>query len=195
MRAHATWRGSWFVLVAVLLAIAPAVAARTIEGVVLPERVQARDGTVLQRHGAGVREKFLLDIHVGALYLPTRGQDRAIILERDQHARVEMHFLVHQAPADRMAKAWRQAFVANNEAATIAALEDRIDRYVQLFPTAHSGDVFVMEYVPNAGTQVRVNGEPMGTIAGRSFFRALLGVFLGPKPADPDLKRDLLGAQ
>lgn len=185
----------WALLAAVLLGLSLPVAARTIEGIVLPEQLRARDGTELQLHGAGVRRKFLFDIHVGALYLPTTGQDAATILERDQPARVEMHFLYRKASARRMAKAWRKAFAVNNDPEVLDRLQERIDRFVQLFPTAHAGDVFVMEYLPGEGTQVRVNGEPMGTIAGEAFFHALLGVFVGPEPADADLKRALLGGE
>lgn len=183
------------VLLAAALGLSPSTTARSIEGVVLPERVRARDGSVLELHGAGVREKFFIDVHVGALYLPTTGQDTATILERDQPGRMEMHFIVHEAPASRMAKAWREALAANNEARVIVALGDRIDRFVRLFPTAHEGDAFVMEYVPGDGTQVRVNGRELGTIAGETFFHALLGVFVGPHPADADLKRNLLGRE
>lgn len=181
------------VFLALLLAVPGALAARTIEGVELAERVTARDGTVLQLHGAGVRDKLLFDIHVGALYLPTTGQDVATILGRDQRARVEMHFLYREADAHRMAKAWREGFAANNEPAVLDAIDNRIERFVRMFPTARKGDVFVMEYLPGKGTQVRVNGQAAGTIAGNIFFNALLGVFLGPNPGDADLKRGMLG--
>jgi hypothetical protein len=38
-----------------------------------------------------------------------------------------------------------------------------------------------------------VNGEPRGTVEGGIFFRALLGVFLGPEPPDDDLREGMLG--
>lgn len=180
---------------AVVLTVSVPVFARTIEDVELAEQVTARDGTELRLHGAGVREKFLFDIHVGALYLPTTGQDAATILGRDQPARVEMHFLIRKAGARRMANAWRDGFAANNDPEVLGLIEDRIERFVRMFPTARKGDVFVMEYVPGKGTQMRVNGRPLGTIDGEVFFHALLGVFLGPNPGDPDLKRGMLGKE
>jgi len=181
------------VLLAVLLGLSMPVVGRTIKGVELPERVIARDGSELRLHGAGVRDKFLFDIHVGALYLPSTGQDAATILERDQPARVEMHFLYRKADAERMAEGWREAFAANNDARVIDSIAQRIERFAGMWPSARRGDVFVMEYLPGRGTQVRVNGQRLGTIAGEVFFTALLGVFLGPNPGDPDLKRGMLG--
>ncbi len=47
---------------------ANAVTAKTIDDVNVPETVQVQ-GEVLKLNGAGIREKFLLDIYVGALYL------------------------------------------------------------------------------------------------------------------------------
>ena len=36
------------------------------------------------------------------------------------------------------------------------------------------------------------NGDAAGTVGGDVFFNALLGVFLGPEPADEDLKEGML---
>lgn len=176
----------------VLVLAAPA-AARSVEGVELPESAAARDGTELRLHGAGVRTKFFFDIYVGALYLPQAGQALEAIRGTHQAGRVEMHFLYDEVSAERLAEAWRRGFRDNNPAAVRDAIADRLARFIGLFPAAAEGDTLVMEYVPGAGTRVSVNGDPRGTIEGGAFFRALLGVFLGPEPADGDMKAGMLG--
>lgn len=56
------------------------------------------------------------------------------------------------------------------------------------------GESFSVDYVPGIGTQVLVNGKPAGEpIAEPEFFRALIGIWLGPNPADNGLKQALLG--
>lgn len=187
------YRLSVFVL---LLSFLPFAAhARTLEGVELDETVTARDGTELQLHGAGVRDKFIFDIYVGALYLPISGLSGEAILGGDRPARIAMHFLYKEVEADSLESAWREGFANNNESEVLDTIEPQLEEFVRLFPTAVEGDAFIMEYLPGQGTQVVVNGETAGTIEGDVFFNALLGVFLGPEPADDDLKRGMLGGE
>jgi hypothetical protein len=48
--------------------------------------------------------------------------------------------------------------------------------------------------VPDSGTHVLVNGAAKGKpIPDEGFYRAILKIWLGDKPADADLKRGLLG--
>lgn len=184
-------RGLFAILI--LLLAAPPLSARTLEGVELAEAATARDGTTLQLHGAGVRSKFFFDIYVGALYLPRTGQEAEEILAADQPGRIEMHFVYDEVSRERLVKAWRSGFEANNPPGIREAIADRLDRFVDMFPAATGGDRFTMEYLPGSGTRVAVNGEPRGTVEGGIFFRALLGVFLGPEPPDDDLREGMLG--
>ena len=180
--------------VAFLLSLLPVAAgAAEVAGVALDERASARDGSVLRLHGAGVRERFFFDIYVGALYLPERGQGAERIRATDQPGRVEMHFVYESVSREQLAEAWRTGFAANHPRAVRAAIAERVETFIALFPDAKAGDTLAMEYVPGDGTAVTINGETAGTIAGGVFFRALLGVWLGPEPADGDLKRGMLG--
>ena len=57
-----------------------------------------------------------------------------------------------------------------------------------------AGDSFGVDWIPGVGTQVLVNGQPQGEpIREPEFFRALLRIWLGDKPADAQLKDQLLG--
>ena len=181
------------VVLAALLVLSLGAQARSVEGVELAETVTIRDGTELQLHGAGVRDKFIFDIYVGALYLPSAGQSVQAIRTVDQPGRIEMHFLYSEVSAEKLADAWREGFAGNNDAEVLDTIEPQLARFIEMFPTAVEGDVFVMEYVPGQGTEVILNGETAGTVDGGAFFHALLGVFLGDKPADSDLKRGMLG--
>jgi len=180
-------------ILALLLGLAPLAHARNIEGVELAESVSARDGTALQLHGAGIRDKFVFDIYVGALYLPSTGQSLKTILGSDQPARIEMHFLYDEVEAEKLESAWREGFGDNNDREVLDTIEPQLEDFVGMFPTAVAGDTFAMEYLPGQGTRVTINGEAAGTVAGEVFFNALLGVFLGPEPADDDLKEGMLG--
>ncbi len=47
--------------------------------------------------------------------------------------------------------------------------------------------------LPASGTEVRINDEQRGIVAGNDFFRALLEIWLGSSPVSKSLKADMLG--
>ena len=60
---------------------------------------------------------------------------------------------------------------------------------------AKKGDAVNIEYLPDSGTRITVNGQAKGApIVGEDFYNAVLRVWLGDKPADADLKKELLGS-
>jgi hypothetical protein len=95
--------------------------------------------------------------------------------------------------AEKVTSAWTEGFKANLSALEFEALGERLARFNSLFPAMKKGDVLHLDYLPGTGTEVRINGELMGTIKGGDFYRALLMVWLGDKPADKGLKKAMLG--
>ena len=71
----------------------------------------------------------------------------------------------------------------------IAQLQHTIERIGR---TAQ-GDNITLDYLPEFGTRLAVNGVSQGqAIVGADFFDALLGLFAGYKPVDSRLKKGLL---
>jgi hypothetical protein len=56
------------------------------------------------------------------------------------------------------------------------------------------GDRYALTYIPGMGTELSLNGEAKGTIQGADFAAAIFSIWLGTKPIDKGLKRQLLGA-
>ena len=50
-----------------------------------------------------------------------------------------------------------------------------------------------LDYIPDTGTRITVNGEEKLTIPGADFFSALLHIWLGNKPVDGRLRDAMLG--
>ena len=60
--------------------------------------------------------------------------------------------------------------------------------------SAERGSVIALDYVPDVGTRVTLNGQPKGEpIDGEDFYRGLLKIWLGDDPVDKSLKKALLG--
>ena len=56
------------------------------------------------------------------------------------------------------------------------------------------GDVVLLDFTPETGTRLSVNGQQRGNaIPGEDFYEAVLRIWLGDKPADGELKKRLLG--
>ncbi|MDX5334009.1 MAG: chalcone isomerase family protein [Gammaproteobacteria bacterium] len=177
----------------VLALFAGALQAVEVGGVELPDQMTLDDGQMLTLNGAGVRKKFFIRIYAAGLYLPERRQAASAILAADEPRLLRMHFLYEEVEKAKLTAAWEEGFRNNLSASAYRGLEDRLARFNALFGDAVAGDVIDLAYLPGQGTSVTINGETAGMIEGADFSRALLGVWLGEKPADAGLKRGLLG--
>jgi Chalcone isomerase-like len=166
--------------------------AMDVDGVAVPDTVTVAD-TPLQLNGAGMREKFFMDIYIGALYLPARTTDVTAILSDTGPAGVLMHILHGTIDRDRITDAWSEGMSANLADREMHALQPTLDSFNRLFVTVHKGDIIRIDYHPGQGTEVRINDELRGTVGDNTFFRALLKVWLGPEPVSRSLKQAMLG--
>jgi hypothetical protein len=147
----------------------------------------------LQLNGGGIREKLFVDIYIGALYLPERSGDVAAILADTGPASVRMQFLYKEVSRDKIVDGWNDGLRANLLPADFSALQPRLEQFNELFRTVQRGDVIRIDHVPGTGTEVRINDEWRGSIAGNDFYRALLRIWLGDRPVSKSLKQGMLG--
>ena len=181
-------------LFAILCLIVPfSLHAVEVGDVELPERVELSDGEALVLNGAGMRKKFFVSVYAAGLYLPEATQDAQAVIAADGPRQVLMHFVYDGVSRDKITRGWSEGFRANLDDAAFADFEADLAAFNALFEDAREGDVYALTYRPGQGTEVRLNGETRGRIAGQGFIRALLSVWLGDHPADPSLKRALLG--
>ena len=179
------------VLIGGLLAF-PVDAAK-VAGVELDEtaRLSAR-GLQVALNGAGIRKKFVFEVYVGALYLQKKLTTVDAILNDTGAKRVLMHFLHKKVRREKLVNGWIDGFNKNSKT-DIGKLQRRLDDFNKLFTDVKKGDVILLDYLPGKGTRVTINGSAKGAIPGADFNKALLKVWLGPKPADAKLKKAMLG--
>jgi hypothetical protein len=179
-------------LILALLLSAPAM-ARDFDGVNIPDSYSlAGEKQPLVLNGAGYRKKFFIKVYVGALYLrqPVNRVDR--ILDADMPRVMLLHF-VHNVSATQLADAWREGFANNQSTFDIQGLRGRLGDFNTMMRDVKPGDSLRLELMPGGDTRVWIDDKLRGTVRGLDFQRALLNVWLGPKPADSGLKRALLG--
>jgi len=179
---------------ALLLLIASPLRAREFYDLQFPDRITlAGAETPLQLNGIGFRTKFFFKIYIGALYTVDRAASRDEVVLQHGPKRVLMHFVYDEVESEKLVAAWNEGFEANTSPEQLEKLRARIERFNAMFPDVHAGDVVLLDYVPDSGTRVTINGEARGVIEGADFNAALLDIWLGEEPADKSLKEAMLG--
>lgn len=180
-----------FLLFVAALGAGPA-AAGELAGVTLPDQI-AVDSKTLVLNGLGLREATVLkvDVYVAGLYLEKKSPDPGEITGSEQVKRLVLKFVRSVGRAE-IVKAWDEGF-EKSAGKSKAALRDRIATFNSWMSDMPDGATLSFTYLPGTGVQVEVKGETKGTISGPDFAQGLFGIWLGPSPPNPGLKRGLLG--
>jgi hypothetical protein len=166
------------------------VQAREVSGVAMPDAVNVA-GERLRLNGMGVRhEMVFFRGYVIALYLENPTTDGKIAIQADKTKRIAITMLRNVSRA--MFVQAIESGITRNSGAEMPALRARLDLLEHAVPDLKRGDVIDLTWVPGVGTLVRGQGRNM-TIPGKDFADALFAVWLGPKPVEAPLKRELLG--
>jgi hypothetical protein len=183
---------------AAILGLAPGHSrAATVEvaGVQLEDRITA-NGSPLQLNGAGVRYKAVFKVYTAGLYLSQKATTTEQVLAAPGPKRMTITML-RDIDSAELGKLFSRGMEDNMERSAFSKLIPGVIRMSQVF-TDHkkllTGETFVLDWVPGTGTVLTVKGKVEGEpFKEPEFFNALMRIWLGPKPADWQLKDALLG--
>jgi len=168
--------------------------AAELSGVFVDDEIKTAAGETLVLNGIGLREKFWVDVYVGALYLPSKSADVAEILSRPGPWRVQMDFIYKEVDPKQMIEIWHEGFEKNQSAEALQQLQARIDQFYQYFDSSVvAKEQYAFDYIPQQGVLVTRNNKELGMIPGEDFKNALLEIWVGNHPADKKLKKGMLG--
>ena len=180
-----------FVALTVFCITSIAATAAEVGGVKLDDKVSV-GGQELVLNGAGVRTKFFVKVYVGSLYVPAKATTATAVYAKGPR-RVQLNML-RDATADQMTDALVEGIDQSNPAAE-AAVKPQTDELAKILKSIgglKEGNVLTFDFV-DGGTRVTLNGTDKGTIPGEAFNKALTNAWLGETPAQPDLKKAMLG--
>ena len=189
-RCTRSWAG---VFLAMVLAASP-VAAVQVEGVRLADTVRENNQPMFL-NGAGVRSKFFVKVYVCALYLSERISSPEGVIVSRKTSRIELHML-RSMQASAIHEAMMKGLEDNVPVAELKRLKPQLGRLQQAMTSiggVNEGAVIQFDFVPGQGTIVRIGGDVRDTIEGEELARALLSIWLGPRPVQSDLKDALMG--
>ena len=147
-------------------------------------------------NGMGLRTRFGLRVYVAGLYVGKKSTDITELLQQPGPKRIAIA-MKRNVDADTFLDALKDGIATNHSAQQLAALKDRIAKLSDLILSikeAKQGDLLDLDFIPETGTQLNVNGRPIGQpISGEDFYQALLRIWIGEKPVQDGLKSGLIG--
>lgn len=175
------------------LSLATAAEAAKVSGVEIPETLSVA-GEELKLNGAGVRDKWFMDIYVGGLYLTEPMNDAQAIISADKPMAIKLHMVSGMITSDKMKDATMEGFESATDG-NMEPIKAEIDKFIAVFDEEiKEGDVFDIAYVPGEGVVVHKNGAEQGVIGGDMAFKeAVFGIWLSDEPAHSGLKSQMLG--
>ncbi len=166
-----------------------------VAGVQIPEGVNVA-GSELKLNGAGIRTRAVFKVYVGALYLAEKKSAAAEAIAARGPKRIAL-VMLRDLSADQLGGALNDGLVANLTEAELTRFKPQIDDLkttMEAVGAAKEKSVVTIDFLPDAGLRVAIDGAPRGkTIAGEDFYRALMKIWLGDKPVDRSLKAAMLG--
>lgn len=152
-------------------------------------------GSVLVLNGTGIRAVSIIRGYLAALYLPRKAGTPDAVFAMQGPKRIQVRLLMGVG-VEEFTKAIRKGVARNCTPEEQQQFAERLEvliKNIDLLGKLKKGDVVNLDYVPQHGTQVTLNGKAIGTPApGNEPMLALLKVFLGEKPTDKRLKAGLL---
>ena len=183
------WVAIFIGMVLVALPVGAASSVR-IEGVEFAREARLHEARLTLRGYGLLRYMVIIKAYVGALYLPAEADSRDVLAAVPK--KLELSYF-HAIKGEDFAQATRRKIADNVSPAQEARLRERIDRMAAMYRDVQPGDRYALTYAPGRGTELSLNGEPLGTIEGDDFAGAVFAIWLGADPIDRGFRDRLLG--
>jgi hypothetical protein len=184
-------------LLGALLAAGAQAATVTLADVKYADSVKVQDAALLL-NGAGIRYKAVFKVYTAGLYLEQKAGTPQDVFALPGNKRLSITML-REIDSGELGKLFSRGMEDNMDRASFSKLIPGVLRMSQIFSDhkkLEAGDTFTIDWVPGKGTIITVKGVVQGEpFKEPAFFNALLGIWLGNKPADWKLKDALLGKE
>ena len=161
-------------------------------GVKIPPSLSAGDIN-LNLNGAGIREKYWIDLYVGGLYLKVKSSDASKIINTDEPMAIKLHIISSLITSEKMTEAVNEGFTKSTNG-NLTPIQAKINQFKAVFKDEiKKGDIYDFIYEPTKGVVIFKNGKFSASIASLDFKKALFGIWLCNSPADENLKLKMLG--
>lgn len=177
---------------AVLATFSASVWAKDVAGVEVPETITTHE-QVLQLNGAGIRSKFFMDLYVGSLFTVEKVAQATPVLEGEMAGAIRLNITSGMITSEKLTEALNEGFSLATGGDT-SAIDTSIDSFVSatFAEEIKEGDQFTLVSIPTQGIYSYKNGKQLTHTNDEAFRKALMSIWLGNKPTDKGLKKDML---
>jgi hypothetical protein len=177
-----------FFLLAMILFLAGPAAALEVAGAHLDATVTINERP-LQLNGYGIRTKWWVKVYIGSLFT-ARPMSSVVDIMSDQSDKlIRLNFLHSKVDREKITEAIKEGFTNTRMDET-----DVARKFLALFSRDFlRGDTVDLVLGADGTVVYKHNNQIMGTIISKPLVKGILGIYLGPVPADEALKRGMLG--
>jgi hypothetical protein len=173
------------------LIFSQSIAAIQIAKVNIPEQVAVASQN-LHLQGAAIRSKFFLDVYIGAFYSETAAKTPKNAMDMPGAKRMSFYFL-RNVSQNKLKSAWKEGFQENNPTSVLSQNKNLIAQFLDLFDKdIGKGDIMTIDFIPDKGTVVSIDGKTKGTITQEHFYTLVLSVWMGEHPPSQQFRKALL---
>lgn len=180
------------ILLAIMAAVSTTAYAKSVGSINIPESINTHEKT-LQLNGAGVRSKFFIDLYVGALFTSVKTESAENVIKGEIPAAIYLNITSDKITSERLIDALNEGFNGATDGNT-SAINSSIKRFIAATFTEviSKGDEFTLVSIPKEGVYSYKNGKQLSYIQDEAFRQALMAIWLGDKPTDKNLKKNML---
>jgi Chalcone isomerase-like len=153
-------------------------------------------GQALELNGVGLRAVAWFKGYAAGLYLNARARTPQQVLQNDGAKRLQLQML-QNVDIEEFVKAFDKGIARNALPGELPAMKERMARFdamLRAIAKVKKRDIVDLDWLPGRGMLFTYNGIVRGEpIPGQDLYTALLKIFVGDKPVDPELKIGLLG--
>lgn len=149
----------------------------------------------LQLNGQATRTVWGFGVYEVGLYLAQPSKDASHIMREDRGAKRIRILMLRHVSQSRFSNTVQESVDQNFSASEKEKFAPELASFLGCFHNGsdlHEGNVVTIDYVPEQGTVVGIDGGRIAVIPGQDFYHAVLRLWLG-KPLQPSIKDGLLG--
>ena len=163
-----------------------------IEGIDFPDELSINNETFVL-NGGGLREKLgFLDLYVGGLYLSATSSDANQIIMSGSPMAIRIVIASRLVSRERFIEALEEGFKNTTVGKYTSIQIESFKKYLS-DPFEIDDEIILVYSSEDQNTYLYKNSEIRGKFSGLSFKQALFGIWLGDKPAQESLKKEMLG--
>jgi hypothetical protein len=168
----------------------PVIASDDVKSESFPDRQQVLDSEVRLTGTGLLTWAVIFDVYVGAFYLPEH--QPASRWAEDVPKLLELFYL-RKIKAEEIVSSSEKLLRETLSPEQYQAIGERLKVFYQLFRDIRPGDKYSLVYHPAIGTELRLNGQALGSVPGHDFSVAYFGLWFGSQPISESFRDRLLG--